>query len=437
MKKRLFSLFLTILILCCCTYIACAKPEINMLRVGLCYSNDAVDKCSISSESGFLVGTESDRKFNQTGEIESGTIEISIAADGICSFSDKTFDTKNGTLTFMPKNNEFISFKNNKYRGGIQIINAGNGKMNIVNLISPDDYIKGVIGSEMPSSWHIEALKAQAVCARNYAISNVNKHSKYGFDVCTTVDCQVYGGVNAETKTTIQASEETSGKYLLYNGALAETLFFSCDGGHTSNSKYVWGSDIPYLRGVKDIYENPSEASRYNWSTTLTADELEAKLATSGVNIGKITAITATTEPTTGQVYNLEIKGTSGTHVLKNDKTRTWLGYNTLYSQVYTITPVTAGSTSTITALSAKGKSSPQGLSVLSSEGITSISYPFIAKSSKSINELNAMALAYRFDGHGWGHGLGMSQYGAKAMADQGFTYDEILTFYYQGTYLE
>ena len=91
----------------------------------------------------------------------------------------------------------------------------------------------------------------------------------------------------------------------------------------------------------------------------------------------------------------------------------------------------------TVGLVSAKGKSSPQGLSVLSSEGITSISYPFIAKSSKSINELNAMALAYRFDGHGWGHGLGMSQYGAKAMADQGFTYDEILTFYYQGTYLE
>ena len=135
MKKRLLSLFISVLALCLSTYTVQAKPNVDMLRVGLCYSNEAVDRCSISSDSGFFVGTETNRKFNQTDEIDSNNIEITIDANGICTFSDKTFDTKSGNLTFMPKNDEFIGFKGNKYRGGIQISNAGNGKMNIVNFI--------------------------------------------------------------------------------------------------------------------------------------------------------------------------------------------------------------------------------------------------------------------------------------------------------------
>ena len=414
-----------------------AKPTTDTLRVGLYFGTTAKSSYNIASESGFSVGTEQDRQYTEAYKMADTVLTVTLEGNTI-KFGDQTFDTSVGAiLAFKPGGDSSMSIDGKKYRGGITFPLAGDGKLNAINLVLADEYVYGVTGLEMSASWPLEALKAQSVCARNYALTNLNKHKANGFDVCTNTDCQVYGGIDAEHTYTIKAGMETAGKYLMYNGNLTETLFFSCSGGHTSNAKYVWGSSIPYLTGVADPYENPNEVARYNWTKTYTIDEIQARLTATGVNIGAVTDIRTTIEPTTGQVIELEIIGTSGTQKDTNDKTRTWMGWDKLYSQRYTVTPVT-GQTSQIMAYSAEGMEAAQGYTAISGKGTTSVAnIPVSVISSKGTSAIEADITAFQFDGHGWGHGVGMSQYGAKGMADQGFTYDRILAFYYPGTYLE
>ena len=436
--KKLISLFIamTLIITSIPTIISAAKPESDILRVGLFYGSTAQAKCTITSESGFSIGTEANRQYIEQYTIDDTSISITMSSDGIASFGDKQFDCSSGArLTIMPKGDNFLSTFGNSYRGGIQILNAGESKMAIVNVIDVDEYVYGVIGMEMSASWHIEALKAQAVCARNYALSSLNKHSSYGFDICTSTDCQVYSAVKAETESTIRAGKETEGKYLIYNDSLAETLFFSCSGGHTANAKYVWGNEVPYLTGVKDPYEDPNTVSRYNWSITYTTDEIKQRLESVGVDIGDITNITTAADKTSGYVYEITITGTKGTHTYKNEKTRTWMGWDKLYSQRYTVTPLTQSNTDLV-AISSTEKSLVKERVAITSAGTAGFDYPVVMRSSAGTTNLEYDVYAYRFDGHGWGHGVGMSQYGAKGMAEQGFSYEEILEFYYNGAYL-
>ena len=438
MKKIITVLTVISLILATTSASYSAKPDIDTLRVGLYYGATAKSSYRITSESGFSVGSESDREYTEEYTMPNNSLTVTLNGKTI-TFGDKTFDiTSDTNLAFAPGGDSSIAIDGKKYRGGIIFTLADDGKLNAINLVLADEYIYGVTGLEMSASWPLEALKAQSVCARNYALTNLNKHRSYGFDVCTTTDCQVYGGIDAEHTYTIKAGMETAGKYLLYKGKLAETLFFSCSGGHTSDSKYVWGSPIPYLGGVKDPYENPAEASRYNWSKTYSIDEIQARLESTNVNIGDITDIVTTIEPVTGQVYELEIVGTKGSQKYTNDKTRTWLGWDKLYSQRYTVSPVYAQS-SQLMAYSAEGKEAAHGYTAITGKGtVTQASKPISVKTAKGTSTLTSSdIIAFQFNGHGWGHGVGMSQYGAKGMADQGFTYDEILDFYYPGTYLE
>lgn len=417
---------------------AATKPENDMLRVGIFFGATAKQECTIRSDSGFLIGTEENRIFSEQYIIEDNSITIKMSQDGIATFADKEFDCNDETrLTIMPAGNNFLSTYGNSYRGGIQILNAGNGKMSVINFIDADEYVYGVIGMEMSASWHIEALKAQAVCARNYALSSLNKHGTYGFDICTSTDCQVYSAVNAETESTIKAGKETEEKYLLYNGYLAETLFFSCSGGYTANAKYVWGNEVPYLKGVEDPYESPDDATRYNWSKTYTCDEIKQRLDSLDINIGDITDITTVCDEKSGYVYEITILGTNGSHTYKREKTRTWMGWDKLYSQRYTVTPI-LNKDSQLHAITSKGTKVINEYFAIGKDGqIEQAQFPPVIKSSKSTTSSQNDVYAFRFEGHGWGHGVGMSQYGAKAMAELGFDYKEILEFYYNGAYLE
>lgn len=439
MKKFILVLISLTLIICNIpTLASAAKPTTEYIRVGLYYGTSAQSSCTINSESGFIIGTETDRIFNEEYTTESKTITITVSDDGIASFDNQTYDISDNTrLTFFPIGDNKISTFGNTYRGAIQILDAGNSKMTVINFIDADEYVYGVVGMEMSSSWHIEALKAQAVCARNYALSSLDKHKSNGFDLCTSTDCQVYSAGNAETESTIRAGKETEDKLLMYNDKLVNTLFFSCSGGYTANPKYVWGGEYPYLQAIEDPYESPDDASRYNWTKTYTTDEIKQRLESTGINIGDIVNIIATADEESGYVYELNIVGTNGTHTYTKEKTRTWMGWDKLYSQRYTVTTVN-NSNSELIAITSKGKSTVNEGVVISSNGTTSsFSYPLTIKTSKGNTTINQTASAFRFDGHGWGHGVGMSQYGAKAMAEKGFTYEEILEFYYTGAHLE
>ncbi len=148
--------------------------------------------------------------------------------------------------------NSYICVKQKWYKGTIHIIN-NNGDMTVINDVGIEDYVRGVTPAEMPSSWNMEALKAQAIAVRSYAIANLGKHASQGFDLLDSTMDQVYNGVLAETSATNQAVDETKGLVLIYNNKIISTMYSASAGGQTKSALQAWGNDIPYLQSVKSF----------------------------------------------------------------------------------------------------------------------------------------------------------------------------------------
>ena len=151
-------------------------------------------------------------------------------------------------------------------------------------MVDLEDYVKCVIPWEMSKDWPVEALKAQAVCARTYAVCQT-KHRAQGFDICATTHCQVYQGTAASGANSDAAVDQTAGEFLYYSGRLVqEAVYYSSNGGASEDSLNVWGNDVGYLKGKIDPYEGKiaSIIPRYNWSTTFTASELTTLLNNRG-----------------------------------------------------------------------------------------------------------------------------------------------------------
>lgn len=158
-------------------------------------------------------------------------------------------------VVIKPPADGFISAKNKWYRGFL-IIQNKNQKLTVINDVSMEDYLKGVVPSEMPSSWELEALKAQAIAARSYAIANLGKRASLGFDLKDTPEDQAYGGASAETGKTNSAVDETSGLVLTHNYKVVSAFYSASAGGHTVTSKQAWGNDLPYIRAVPSFDDN-------------------------------------------------------------------------------------------------------------------------------------------------------------------------------------
>ena len=173
------------------------------------------------------------------------------------------------------------------YRGAIEFGRYTQGKMTAVNVIDFDEYLYGVVPSEMPSSWEMEALKAQAVTARTYAISKIGTHNESGYDLCDGVNCQVYNGYGNEAGRTNEAIDETSGIMIYYNDEPINAVFSASSGGYTDNSENVWTLSLPYLRAVIDN----NEYEPVEWTRTITTSQLNSLVSAHGKNIGAATDI--------------------------------------------------------------------------------------------------------------------------------------------------
>ena len=149
----------------------------------------------------------------------------------------------------------FVSVKNKWYRGNLMIQNK-EGKLTVINNVNIEDYIKGVVPSEMPSGWETEALKAQAIAARSFALANLGKRAKYGYDLNDTTEDQVYGGATAETSKTNQIVEDTKGLVLIYDLKIIPAYYSASAGGQTINASSAWGSDLPFIRSVPSYDDN-------------------------------------------------------------------------------------------------------------------------------------------------------------------------------------
>lgn len=151
------------------------------------------------------------------------------------------------SVVLRPDTTGYVSTKGKWYRGKLMIKNV-NGKLTVVNDVDLESYIKGVVPSEMPPSWEFEALKAQAIAARSFALANLGKQAKNGYDLKDNTEDQAYGGASSETNITNKAVEETHGLVLTYDMKIISAYYSASAGGMTTTS--VWGGNAPYLRSV-------------------------------------------------------------------------------------------------------------------------------------------------------------------------------------------
>lgn len=335
-----------------------------------------------------------------------------------------------------------INLGSRSYRGKMEIGRYKKAGVTAINVLPINQYLYSVVPSEIPSSWPIESIKAQTIAARNYAVYYTSIGSKYpneAYDVCDTVSSQVYKGYTNESLAAIQAVNETAGKLIYYQDKIILANYFSTSGGHTEDSQNVWSGTVAYLTGVPDIYETEPEAKP--WVITLKSSDIEATLAKNGVNIGTVLDVQVTSYTEAGRAMTLKIVGSSGNYELTKETMRTFLGLPsrkfTLVKEGYTpvkdfyaIQGISTVSTINIdTAYIQSSTGSPQQISS-SLKQINIVSADNIA----SIPTMAGEAGTYIFVGMGSGHGVGMSQSGAKGMAKAGFTYDEILEYYFTGT---
>lgn len=334
-----------------------------------------------------------------------------------------------------------LEFNQKQYRGNIDIhITHGKMGFTIVNVLPVEQYLYGVIAKEMSPEWHLEAVKSQAVAARTYALYNLNKHQVDGYDVCATSDCQVYGGREYETPRVLRAVNDTAGQVMMYQGKIIPAYFHSSSGGYTENSENVWGTYQPYSRGVVDYDQN---SPYYKWEKKLTPAELEKAIGRAGYKIGKIQAIALVplgTAPmntpergVSGRVKVIRFIGTLGSAQLSGEKARTVLGLKSTLFDIDTLLPMEKNVEFAVTNKNGMvdHKKVEINLPPTKEDGLVTDGKE-IHRLSGRPNEIIAI------NGFGWGHGLGLSQWGAKGMAEKGpqgdaTYYQEILKHYYQG----
>ena len=335
-------------------------------------------------------------------------------------------------------------FKGYRYYGGFQYVRDNGGNIEVINVVSLDDYVRGVLPYEMSNDWPLEALKAQAVCARTYAVTNTSGHRD--FDVCASTHCQMYQGLNLSNERTDQAVDETAGEFVRYDGEPAITFYSASDGGATEDVRNIWNAnaDLPHLKGVVDPYEADvaDDISQYHWSYTFTSSELTSKMNSSlsgkGYSFTGITDVYVSEYSETGNPASVTFVDRSGkTWSFGPETIRIALG---LRSNRFDVTGGSGGAGYAVNdgsetlssingAYAVNGDGSITAISgtpyVITSSGTEQLSAPTASASS------SAGSGSFTFAGSGYGHNVGMSQQGARAMALRGMDYIDILTFYF------
>ena len=370
-------------------------------------------------------------------------------------------------------------FRGFKYRGGFTYQRISAGSLTVVNVLPLEDYVKGVAPYEMGREWPLEALKTQATCARTYVMINLGKHKDLGFDVCNSSWCQVYYGTGSgrtdfgPTETSDKAVEETAGQVVWYGTDLAETYYSSSHGGASESIANVWGSKLskyPYLCGVEDPYERGADGINANssWTVSYTKSDLAKKLQNSGYGVGTNLDYLELTYSELGNVIKLTVHWTNGgKNTFKPDDIRSVFGLKSIRFVINDTRvegtqeekPKPSGSEFLLNEKKSIsfGERFDEDIYVITGSGEVELvdgkPYVITGDGDKSLlieptedDEKNEPAgkagmvtvsgSKFVFAGSGWGHQLGMSQYGAYAMAKDGYDYDEIIGFYFPGTHV-
>mgnify|MGYP006279733787 CR=1 FL=1 len=277
-----------------------------------------------------------------------------------------------------PLGGQLLNFKARNYNGRFKLINNPQG-ITVVNKVAMTDYLASVIGSEIDPDWPLAALKAQAVVARTYALRNLDSHASKGYHLSNTIYSQAYKGYHVTTPKLYQAVRETAGEVLTYQGQLISAVYHSNAGGETAQGAVIWGGNTPYLQSVKS---KDHVAPNYQWQKKYSQKQLKRILNSKQVHLNKINEINLAGLGPSGRAKEVIIVGDKQKIKVDSSDFRFWLD---------------------------------------------------LRSTKFSVNKVNN---GYLFKGKGWGHGVGMSQWGAYQMAQEGYTYQKILDHYYQNTKL-
>ncbi len=335
----------------------------------------------------------------------------------------------------------YMSVESRRHRGVFEFTLDRMNRFMVVGLMHVDEYLKGVVPREMPATWPMEALRAQAVVARTYAYANRNKHAALGFDLChLSTCCQAYGGVEGEHPNSSQAVADTRGIIALFNGRPASTFYHSDSGGHTENVENVWTRAIPYLIGIPDPFGALAGSPHVTWERELTQAQMQQIARFNGADVGTVLAVTVENRFPSGRVANLNIVGTAGRIALTRQQARLPDGSTGLFalrSTMYTVT----GRVTPVVVQSAHTTANLPGLSgaqVATAAGTQTLPLApeHAVRGARGTAGLSSTPDNFVFGGRGWGHGVGMSQWGARGMAERGHNFRDILAHYYRGIWL-
>lgn len=338
------------------------------------------------------------------------------------------------------REDRLIDLNNRRYRGNIEIFRTqGLTGMTAVNVLTVDDYVYGVLARSLSPEWPEQAIKAQAVTLRSFALYSVGKHKNEGFDLCSTNDCQLYEGQTAEDAKIKKAIEDTRGMVLIYQGYLAAAYLHLSGGGYTENSETVITKAYAYLRGVPDFDQT---SPYFSWQKKISPVELETILKGAGYNIGPLTAIELskrTPAPmkvadrgVSGRVRIITFLGKDGLVSLTGEKLEQMLS---LPSRLFDVSIAVPRSNIKSDIIDSFGDYDTKQIQI----NLPPASSAPLLNEKQGVHRFtgqqNEMVF---FDGAGSGHGLGLSQWGAKAMAEKAINpgpdyYVSILKHYFRG----
>ncbi|SPY48772.1 H-34 [Peptoniphilus harei] len=350
-----------------------AKEDYDKIDIKVGKSLSAGESLKVKSKSNLKVVTSDEQVINNTNNKE-----INIKFDG----KNINLNGKNFNLNNFPQNGAFLISSDSpiyvdkikRNYGGAISFRVNNKKLDIVNRVDMDEYLKGVLPKEMSPSFPMESLKAQALCSRSFAINNYNKFIKNGYNLDDTTRSQVYYGKDVEEKTTNKAVEETVGQVIKYDGKVAETIFCASSGGYTVASSEAWGGNsVPYLISKEDPY------SVHPWKYELKNSDLKK------LNLSDVFSVSLDYN-NSNRVNNLTFSTSKGDVKIKATDFRNKIGNTIIKSTLF---------------------------------------------------DVNVIGNKVFVSGKGYGHGVGMSQYGAVEMAKKGSNYKDIIEFYFPGTNIE
>ena len=369
-----------------------------------------------------------------------------------------------------------IKIDGKPYRGEMSFNIINDSVLISINRVDVESYLYGVVPSESPASWPLEALKAQTLAARTYAISNLKPFAFNGYDLQDNTYDQVYGGYASEHESTNRAVDETKGEKIYYDGKLIDAVFHSTSGGSTENSENVWANSLPYLRGVQDEYSNISPITY--WEEVYTKEDIIKRLNLYENNVSDLYGIEITRVSDNNRVQECIFNTDKGKITYTKDSVRSVLGLKSLWFNIAGAKSNNNSNNNSFYFINGEAGASDSvpgrgsiidsiideeplkdeeklvsnnlnDMNVISDSKTSKITdadnlyfigssgtskYSSDSKNTGNTNSSNSSnGSTYVFEGRGWGHGVGMSQYGAKQMAAEGFTYNEIIKHYYTG----